>query len=735
MADPKNTARLDAMVRHLQGQGVSLPRSGPRKALAASEISNMGAMGLQARHSALLGGSKVTVGDQTVSDIERQNALVRAMGDNRRLRRRSSTGGSSDTFAAIPRFYDPIEYWDLSGLPWNMADEGHRHKLHKWMRLYYATHYLVPTLIDIYTRFPLAGMRLESSDKSITRAYEDMFLDQLDYPQFFVNLGREVFTVGEAFPLGSFDEDLGIWEREELINPEDVVIENFPLLGSKQLKIVPPDYLKKLAQNKSPAKEWKQLQINFPELIPYLQKNERIPISGVLLKQVGNKLNNWDDHGTPIMLRGLRTLIHEEKLLASQDAIAERLYSPLIMAKLGIMDLGDGQGAWVPSPDELESFRDDMDLALSSDFRLLVYHMGLEVESVFGREQMPRLGDDFDRIERRIMQIFGINPSLLSAGSNSQPYASSALQAEFMNQMLRTYQLQLKQHFKERAMVVAEAQGHYDYDVRGQTRVPIMERVVEYDEEGEKHIVEKHKPLIPELEFEVLDMRDEATERQFMQTLRAMGVPIPDQKMMVGVKWDIEDLARETNDELIMKTIIQQQAKLKTYKALQAANLPIPPDLKAEVESVLGGGGEGAGAAPPPPGGLPGMPSGAGGPGAPPGMGGPTGGPGQKIMMPPPPGGLGPGGFGPGGQAGGTPPIGPNGTGVGNGFAPPASFERRQGLPSPTGAVEASVPIEVDKSEPPATVVTSVEETPTAAPLPPPKASKKKYTLVDDPDA
>jgi hypothetical protein len=141
----------------------------------------------------------------------------------------------------------------------------------------------------------------------------------------------------------------------------------------------------------------------------------------VLLKQVANKQTSWDDHGTPILLRGLRTLIHEEKLLASQDAIAERLYSPLILAKLGIVDLGDGQPPWVPGPEELDEFRDDMDLALSSDFRLLVHHVGLEIENVFGREQMPRLGEDFDRIERRLMQIFGVNPSLLSAGLTLSP--------------------------------------------------------------------------------------------------------------------------------------------------------------------------------------------------------------------------------------------------------------------------------------------------------------------------
>ena len=195
----------------------------------------------------------------------------------------TSLGG--DVYNAIPRFYDPLEYWDISGLPWNIADEGHRHKLHKWMRLYYATHYLVPILVDIFTRFPLVGMEVESKDPEITRIYKDLFLDQLNYEDFLVGLGREFWLCGEAYPLGSFDEDLGIWEHEELINPEDVVIDNL-----QQLKIVPPDYLRRIAQTQSPAREWFFLKQNYEDLIPYLLKGEHIPMSPVMLRQVANKL-------------------------------------------------------------------------------------------------------------------------------------------------------------------------------------------------------------------------------------------------------------------------------------------------------------------------------------------------------------------------------------------------------------------------------------------------------------
>lgn len=687
--------RLDAELSRLRRNGLVLPRNSGRAAQSYGEAvtqtrSIQKAAGVSLDNLSYRVGKTITSDNIQSPEVQRMlkenQAKVNAMGEKRTLSRRmqrtaaSVSPSGTDAQNAIPRFYDPLEYWDLSGLPWNVADEGHRHKLHKWLRLYYATHYLVPTLIDIFTRFPLIGMEFECKDHALTDIYEEIFMRNLQYDEFFVSLGREYWCVGEAFPLGSFDEDLGVWEHEELINPEDVVIDNFPFLNTQQLKIVPPDYLRRIAQTKSPAREWYMLQEHYADLIPYLLKGEHIPISPVMIRQVANKMNNWDDHGTPILLRGLRTLLYEEKLLASQEAIAERLYSPLILAKLGIMDMGEGLPPWIPTPAELESVRDDLDIALASDFRLMVHHFGLDITSVFGREQMPRLGDDFDRIERRIMQVFGVNPSLLSAGSNSQPYASSALQAEFMNQILKTFQNMLKAHYRERALVVAEAQGHQDYEKKGQTRVPIFERVVVYDEEGNKEIKEVPKLLVPDLTFATFDLRDEATERQFLMELRQMGVPLPNADLLIGVDWKYKDKINEYNTELKEQTIAQQQAKMETYYALTVKGLPVPLDLKAECESVLihgpgaGGGApqgamQGGGA----PGGPPGGPGGApppGGPGAGPGGGG--------IVMPPAPPGLGsgPGTAPPGGGPPATSPMQPGAPGS----VPQVSNERRPGL-------------------------------------------------------
>ena len=674
------TKELQQELQGLQKQGVVLPKNPQRALEQARQMQAMASSAGELKRDVAVidqfdrwrtsdrGGPKVS---NEIAQIEQNTRLIQAMGRQRRASRMQKMGAADDVAIAIPRFYDPLEYWDLSGLPWNMADEGHRHKLHKWLRLYYATHHLIPILIDIFTRFPLVGMSFYCKDKKITEFYEDLFLNDLNYEEFLTNLGREYWLIGEAFPLASFNESLGVWEREELLNPEDIVIENFPLLGTRQIKVVPPEYLKKLATTKAPPEQYKQLEINFPELMPYLKRGEPFPVDDVLLKQVAFKVTDWDDHGTPLMLRGLRTLLHEEKLLASQDAIAERLYSPLILAKLGINNVGADEGPWIPGPDQLESFRDDMDLALSSDFRLMVYHYALEVENVFGREQVPDLWNDFDRINNWLMGIFGLTGILSSGGPNDSPYATSALRAEFMNQILKTFQEYLKRHTMNRMEIVAEAQEHFDYEKRGDTRVPIMEEVVEWDDEGNPHIVEKNKLLVPELEMETLDLRDESTERNFLMALRSMGVPISDERMMVGLNFEFEDTLDEMQEEMIQKTVAQQMAKLQTYKILRAQGLPQPPDLQAEVEG--GGPGGAPGGAP---GGMPGGPGGmGGGPGA--AMVGAPGPMGGGMVMPPMPPGLGmPGGM----LNAGAPPY-PGAPIGGGGTVPGISNERRQGMP------------------------------------------------------
>ena len=270
---------------------------------------------------------------------------------------------------------------------------------------------------------------------------------------------------------------------------------------------------------------------------------------------------------------------------SAMDAIADRLYTPLLLVKLGASatDLGTSQ-PWIPTLDDLADFNESLDMAMAGDFRVLTHHFGIEMESVFGRENMPDLSADFERLEERILQTFGLSKTMLSGASSGETYAADALNRDLVSQLLTTYQNLIKDHYRQRALVVAEAQGHYDYDVRQGKRYVKMEEVLEIDENGNERIVEQPKLLVPDLQMKTMNIADEESQRQFLESLREAGVPISMKTRMVNIPWSLDDEIEQSRDEAVQLAVAEQQARKAQYLALRSEGLPIPPDLKADFE-------------------------------------------------------------------------------------------------------------------------------------------------------
>jgi hypothetical protein len=78
-----------------------------------------------------------------------------------RFEKRATFSGGGDVFAALPRFYNPREYFEMSQIPYDIKDDKQRIELYKWLNMFYMTHYLIPSLVDIFTRFPLNRARIK----------------------------------------------------------------------------------------------------------------------------------------------------------------------------------------------------------------------------------------------------------------------------------------------------------------------------------------------------------------------------------------------------------------------------------------------------------------------------------------------------------------------------------------------------------------------------------------------
>jgi hypothetical protein len=453
-------------------------------------------------------------------------------------------------------------------------------------RLLYQTHPIIGPAIDIFTKYPLQGAELSCKDEQITQFYDDLFMSEegLNYPEFLLDYGREYWTVGEAWPFASFNEVLGIWESEELLNPDDIEVERSPFLKDPRFLIRLPKTIRDLISTRTPLFEYQKLMENYPELLNFGNDNDLMPVSNVLLRQYKFKADTFNKRGVPLLMRAMRSVVQEEMLNSAMDAIADRLYTPLILARLGASatDLGTSV-PWIPTPDDLADFEEALDGALAADFRVIVHNFGVQMENVFGREAMPDLGPDFDRIESRILQSFGLSQTMLNGASSGETYAADALNRDLVSQLLTTFQNLVKSHTRQRMLVVAEAQEHYDYEVRGGKRYVKMEEILEVDEEtGEQRIVEQPKLLVPDMHFKTMNLRDEEGERQFLEALRESGVPISIKTRMHNIPIDLKDEIETTSQEQVDIAVAEQETRREIYLALASKGLPIPADLIAD---------------------------------------------------------------------------------------------------------------------------------------------------------
>jgi len=583
-------SNLTAEMNRLRQAGYALPNSPVQARVEAKKVAET------VRTGSL---------EDTVRNVEAHMRRVRA--DN--MRRLASTQHTaSDVLLAMPKAREPLGTLKDKGIPIQIEDPEVLSEARRWARAYYATHDLVPLLIDIYARFPVTGLEFVCDDKKVEDFFSKMFLDDLDYENFLPNeLGREYFISGEVTTLGHFDESLGTWADEEVLNPDYIRVSKSAFVSQERVQLMVKQLVENLRTPPGSGRETKseQMQRNWeyqqllshhPEIIEAANQDDGLDISEALWSRIVNKISPWDLRGVPPLMRSFRTLLMEESLNAAQDAVADRLYSPFVLATLGIPDMGDGE-PWIPTPDELAAVRDDMQAALMADFKLMVHHLGLKIESVFGRESVPRFDQDYDRIDMKLMQAWGIGQALIMGGTAAAgTYASSALNREVCELNMKDFQRKVVRHIKKRMEVVAEAQEFYAYERKGNLRVPIMRKIQRIDPEtGESEVVEVPQLLIPQIRFRSLNLRDEQTERAFIADLKASGVPISDKTLAINQQIDFDLELQRQSEETVNKLVAQAQAMSKAKQIIDSMNatrpyeqqMPYPPDLIAYLQQTL----------------------------------------------------------------------------------------------------------------------------------------------------
>lgn len=449
-------------------------------------------------------------------------------------------------------------------------------------RLLYMTHPVVAACVDIYSKLPLQGMHVESKDDELVEFYTNLFFDQLKLEDHLVALGRQYWLAGEIFSLGMWNENLGVWEDEQLISPDDVEVEKSLFISKPRFMMRLPERLRTVLTERQPVEEYQELVSEYPELLQFAKEDQLMPVSNYVMYQLKFESDDFSERGVSILMRAFRAIIQEEMLMTALDSIADRLYTPMIVAKLGASatDLGT-DSPWIPTPEQKQEFNESLDAALAADFRVLTTNFATNIETVFGRENVPDLSADFDRLTERILMAFGLSQTMLTGASAGETYAADALNRDVVTQLLTHYQRKLKDYFRARAEIVAEAHEHFDYEVRDGERFLVTEDIWEIDEEtGEEILLEQPKLLVPELKFKILNLTDEQQMSEFIESLAMDGqipIPIRDRIRRTGI--DFDEMIEVKTQETVQLAVAEQRARKELYATLVAEGLPIPDDL------------------------------------------------------------------------------------------------------------------------------------------------------------
>ncbi len=133
---------------------------------------------------------------------------------------------------------------------------------------------------------------------------------------------------------------------------------------------------------------------------------------------------------------------------------------------------------------------------------------------------------------------------------------------------------------------VAQAQGFYDYEKKGNTLVDKYEEYLVVHPGGETEVKKRKKLLIPTPRYRTMDFRDEKAQRDFMSVLKSNGVLISNKRLAVGIDYDPAKERENVIEEEVQTALTKAEIKKGVIEQARADDLLpfVDPQILQESE-------------------------------------------------------------------------------------------------------------------------------------------------------
>ena len=441
----------------------------------------------------------------------------------------------------------------------NMMLPRDRRERNEWCRHFYRTEPIVATALDMHTEFPISDFNHLCPDKSVKDFFDYMSFDRLNMVNLLLDIGLEYWKIGDVFPFGQLNEDEGIWDKFTILNPDYINIKSSVFAGDPVIELLPDEQVRSIVEG-GPNGPYGDIYKQLPEdVVRSVKMGQNIHLDNRLVSHISHKASQYEVWGTPILMRCFKTLIYKDRLRQAQDAIATRHITPLRVAKIG------APGEPMPTQDDIDSFRDILLDADQDPNYFIVYHYALQFDYVGSSGKILPLNQEFDFIEKEIMNGLCINQALLNG--EGPTYANAQVGMDALARRYMSYRLRLENWIRQKVYKpIAEIQGFYK---------PIASEI----NAGYRMANRKDRQLlIPEIRWEQQDLTSNQSVMNFIQQLQTKGlVSMSTVLPMLGLDPDTE----KKNLEVERGTVFDPNAP-KTGPLPNAGNQPNSVPTKGE---------------------------------------------------------------------------------------------------------------------------------------------------------
>lgn len=359
---------------------------------------------------------------ELVRSIPRTSAIHRGLGKGI-----SRTGSFANVTMSAPEIRNPLLNIINFYLPQNYK------VLNQWIRYYYTFNELIGNCIDAHAEYPISPFHFDGIDDPKILAKYEALSEDLDLFNIILGMSFEYELIGEVYPFAHWSKDLNRWDNITILNPDYVLINEAYLAYKNKIKVElePDEETKRLVHSTDP-RDLELRQGLDPMIIRAVEEGTNIPIDSFSIAQIARKGSLYEPRGKSVVLRALKTLLYDDKLIELQQAIADNMITPRQIWKLG-----DPQNDYMPGDEEIEDFRSLLDRLKGDPNAQIVTHYGLNLELVGYNGKIQPIIQERQYNEERILMAMYTNKSVLKGegpGFSSGPQvAFQYLQGRYMS--------------------------------------------------------------------------------------------------------------------------------------------------------------------------------------------------------------------------------------------------------------------------------------------------------------